>query len=153
LFLKHLFSTDHEAIGLLYAFTSLFFLLFGFVLVLVIRWQLAFPGEPVPFVGTLLGDANAPGGIVLPEFYNQLSAMHGTIISIMSVVILTSLVLSLWGGSIRFTTPMLFALAFLPMFGIGGLTGLPLGLATTDIPLHCYELPGLFQRRRRSGRA
>lgn len=36
----------------------------------------------------------------------------------------------------RFTTPMLFALAFLPMFGIGGLTGLPLGLATTDIPLH-----------------
>ena len=33
------------------------------------------------------------------------------------------------GASIRFTTPMLFALAFLPMFGIGGLTGLPLGLA------------------------
>jgi cytochrome c oxidase subunit I len=31
---------------------------------------------------------------------------------------------------------MLFALAFMPMFGIGGLTGLPLGLAATDIPLH-----------------
>src|SRR5712692_7599825 len=45
------------------------------------------------------------------------------IISIPSVVILTSLLLSLWGASIRFTTPMLFALAFLPMFGIGGLTG------------------------------
>jgi cytochrome c oxidase subunit 1 len=58
------------------------------------------------------------------------------IISIPSVVILSSLILSLHGGSIRFTTPMLFALAFLPMFGIGGLTGLPLGLATTDIPLH-----------------
>jgi heme/copper-type cytochrome/quinol oxidase subunit 1 len=27
------------------------------------------------------------------------------------------LVLSLWGGSIRFSTPMLFALAFLPMAG------------------------------------
>ena len=51
------------------------------------------------------------------------------IISIPSVVILTALLLSLWGASIRFTTPMLFALAFLPMFGIGGLTGLPLGLA------------------------
>jgi cytochrome c oxidase subunit 1 len=58
------------------------------------------------------------------------------IISVPSVVILTALLLSLWGGSIRFTTPMLFALAFLPMFGIGGLTGLPLGLAVTDIPLH-----------------
>jgi cytochrome c oxidase subunit 1 len=53
-----------------------------------------------------------------------------------SVVILSSLLLSLWGGSIRFTVPALFALAFLPMFGIGGLTGLPLGLAASDIPLH-----------------
>ena len=58
------------------------------------------------------------------------------IISIPSVIVVTSLLLSLYGGSIRFTTPMLFALAFLPMFGIGGLTGLPLGLAVTDIPLH-----------------
>ncbi len=58
------------------------------------------------------------------------------IISIPSVVVLSALILSLHGGSIRFNTPMLFALAFLPMFGIGGLTGLPLGLATTDIPLH-----------------
>jgi heme/copper-type cytochrome/quinol oxidase subunit 3 len=31
---------------------------------------------------------------------------------------------------------MLFALAFLPMFGIGGLTGLPLGLAASDVILH-----------------
>jgi cytochrome c oxidase subunit 1 len=58
------------------------------------------------------------------------------IISIPSVAILTSLIISLWGGSIRFNTPMLFALAFLPMFGIGGLTGLPLGLNVADIPLH-----------------
>src|SRR5438105_2312916 len=58
------------------------------------------------------------------------------IISIPSVVILTALIISLWGGSIRLNTPMPFALAFLPMFGIGGLTGLPLGLNITDIPLH-----------------
>ena len=58
------------------------------------------------------------------------------IISIPSVVILTALIISLWGGSIRFNTPMLFAVAFLPMFGIGGLTGLPLGLNVADIPLH-----------------
>jgi cytochrome c oxidase subunit 1 len=58
------------------------------------------------------------------------------IISIPSVIILTCLLISLWGGSIRFNTPMLFALAFLPMFGMGGLTGLPLGLAPSDIHLH-----------------
>jgi cytochrome c oxidase subunit 1 len=58
------------------------------------------------------------------------------IISIPSVIILTCLFISLWGGSIRFNTQMLFALAFLPMFGIGGLTGLPLGFNFSDLHLH-----------------
>src|SRR5256885_7757714 len=53
-----------------------------------------------------------------------------------SVIILNGFFLSLWGGSIRFNTPMLFALAFLPMFGIGGLTGLPLGFNYSDLHLH-----------------
>ena len=58
------------------------------------------------------------------------------IISIPSVIILTCMFLSLWGGSIRFNTPMLFVMAFLPMFGIGGLTGLPLGFNFSDMHLH-----------------
>jgi cytochrome c oxidase subunit 1 len=67
------------------------------------------------------------------------------IISVPSVVILTALIISLWGAAIRFNTPMLFALAFLPMFGIGGLTGLPLGLAASDIHLHdTYYVIGHF---------
>jgi cytochrome c oxidase subunit 1 len=52
------------------------------------------------------------------------------------VIILTCFIMSLYGGSIRFTTPMFFATAFLPMFAIGGLTGLPLGLTAADIYLH-----------------
>ena len=86
MFLKHFFSTDHKVIGLLYAFTALFFLLVGFFLIVILRWQLAYPGQPVPVVGPLLGDANAPGGIILPEFYNQLGAMHGTIMVFLGVV-------------------------------------------------------------------
>jgi cytochrome c oxidase subunit 1 len=67
------------------------------------------------------------------------------IISIPSVIILSCLFISLWGGSIRFNTPMLFALAFLPMFGIGGLTGLPLGFNFSDIHLHdTYYVIGHF---------
>jgi cytochrome c oxidase subunit 1 len=58
------------------------------------------------------------------------------IISIPSVIVLTCMFISLWGGSIRVNTPMLFVMAFLPMFGIGGLTGLPLGLSYSDIHLH-----------------
>src|SRR5207245_10777639 len=57
------------------------------------------------------------------------------IISIPSVVLLTCFIMSLYGGAIRFTTPMLFATAFLPMFAIGGLSGLPLGLTASDIYL------------------
>ncbi|MCA9410596.1 MAG: cbb3-type cytochrome c oxidase subunit I [Candidatus Omnitrophica bacterium] len=80
-------------------------------------------------------------GSVMNAFF-QTTTM---IISIPSVIILTALILSLWGGSIRFTVPMLFAVAFLPMFGIGGLTGLPLGISTSDIHLHdTYYVIGHF---------
>ena len=80
------FSTDHKVIGLQYAFTSLAFLLLGFCLILLIRWQLAFPMHPIPLVGGVLGEANAPGGVMLPEFYTQLGAMHGTIMVFLAVV-------------------------------------------------------------------
>jgi cytochrome c oxidase subunit 1 len=83
---RYVFSQDHKIIGLQYAFTALFFLLFGFGLMLLMRWQLAFPGKPIPLIGGLLGEANAPGGIMLPEFYNQLGAMHGTIMVFLAIV-------------------------------------------------------------------
>lgn len=57
-------------------------------------------------------------------------------ISVPSVILITALLISLWGGSIRFTPPMLFAAAFLPMFGIGGLTGIPLAFNAVDLYLH-----------------
>ena len=83
---KYIFSTDHKVIGLQYALTSLFFLLVGFVLVLIIRWQHANPGAALPVIGGLLGAANAPGGAISPEFYNQLGAMHGTIMVFLGIV-------------------------------------------------------------------
>jgi cytochrome c oxidase subunit 1 len=82
----YVFSQDHKTIGIQYTITSLLFLLFGFALMIVMRWQLAYPGQPIPFIGTLLGEANAPEGIMLPEFYNQLGAMHGTIMVFLGVV-------------------------------------------------------------------
>jgi hypothetical protein len=84
--LRRIFSTDHKVIGLQYGFTSLFFLLVGFVLVILMRWQHAYSGQPLPFLGGLLGEVNAPGGVISPEFYNQLGAMHGTIMVFLGVV-------------------------------------------------------------------
>jgi cytochrome c oxidase subunit 1 len=80
------FSTDHKVIGLLYAFTSLTFLLIGFLLILALRWHLASPTDALPLVGKLLGESRAVEGILLPEFYLQLGAMHGTIMVFLAVV-------------------------------------------------------------------
>ena len=82
----YVFSVDHKVIGIQYAVTAMFFLLFGFSLMMLMRWQLAFPSQAIPLIGGFLGEANAPGGIMLPEFYNQLGAMHGTIMVFMGVV-------------------------------------------------------------------
>ncbi len=80
-------------------------------------------------------------GTTLSTFF-QATTM---IISIPSVIVLTTYLLTLWGASIRYTVPMLFAMAFLPMFAIGGLTGLPLGLTASDIYLHdTYYVIGHF---------
>jgi cytochrome c oxidase subunit 1 len=43
---------------------------------------------------------------------------------------------TMWGGSISLDVPMLWAIAFLILFAIGGLTGLPLGTMSTDLHLH-----------------
>jgi cytochrome c oxidase subunit 1 len=83
---KYVFSVDHKVIGLQYTMTSLVFLMIGFTLMMIMRWQLAYPGQPIPLIGRWLGVANAPGGIMLPEFYNQLGAMHGTIMVFLGVV-------------------------------------------------------------------
>ena len=82
----YVFSIDHKVIGIQYAVTGLLFLLFGFGLMMVMRWQLAYPFQPIPIIGGLLGDERAPGGVMLPEFYNQLGAMHGTIMVFLGVV-------------------------------------------------------------------
>ncbi len=83
---RYVFSLDHKVIGLQYGVTASVFLLLGFTLIAILRWQLAYPGEAVPLIGGLLGDANAPDGVLQPEFYNTLGAMHGTIMVFLAVV-------------------------------------------------------------------
>src|SRR4051794_26608128 len=119
------FSLDHKVIGLQYAITSMVFLLLGFTLMLVIRWQLAYPGTPVPLVGALLGPSNAPGGVLVPEFYNQLGAMHGTIMIFLGVVPLSvggfgNYLIPLQIGAPDMAFPRLNMLSFW-VYALGGL--------------------------------
>ena len=83
-FQKYIFSVDHKVIGLQYGITSLLFLLFGFLLMMVMRYQLAYPEQVVPYVGNWLFSES--GGVMLPENYNTLGAMHGTIMIFLGVV-------------------------------------------------------------------
>lgn len=58
------------------------------------------------------------------------------IISIPFAGVFLSYMATLWGGSIRFGVPMLWALGFIALFLVGGLTGLFLGSNTFDIYAH-----------------
>lgn len=79
---KYIFSTDHKVIGLQYGITATFFLLFGFFLMILMRWQLAYPGVEIPFIGKAISES----GALTPELYNALGAMHGTIMIFLGVV-------------------------------------------------------------------
>ncbi|MBT7901776.1 MAG: cytochrome-c oxidase, partial [Candidatus Marinimicrobia bacterium] len=76
---KYIFSLDHKVIGKQFLWLGLFFVLFGGFQALLIRWQLAYPEQPVPW--WLLGDIlfSDTGGIIDPDKYNALFTMHGTI--------------------------------------------------------------------------
>src|SRR2546423_7929143 len=86
----YVFSTDHKIIGIQYGVTALFFLLFGFCLMLMMRWQIAHPGKALPLIGSLLtqifGDNMAPKGSISFDLYNSFGAMHGTIMVFMAIV-------------------------------------------------------------------
>ncbi len=86
---KYVFSTDHKVIGIQYGITSLLFLLFGFSLMMMMRWSIAYPGKPLPLVGHLLekvlGDV-AAGGVMTGNLYNSFGAMHGTIMVFLGIV-------------------------------------------------------------------
>ncbi|WP_199425993.1 cytochrome c oxidase subunit I [Thermaerobacillus caldiproteolyticus] len=43
---------------------------------------------------------------------------------------------TMWGGNIRFTTPMLYAVAFIPSFVMGGVTGVMNAAAAADYQYH-----------------
>jgi cytochrome c oxidase subunit I len=85
----YVFSTDHKVIGIQYGMTALCFLLFGFCLMMLMRWQIAHPGDPVPVIGPLLTSVMgeyAAKGIISPDLYNMFGAMHGTIMVFMAIV-------------------------------------------------------------------
>ena len=76
-------------------------------------------------------------------FITGMNPFLGTVFLIMTLIIAVpsavktfNYLATLWRGSIRFTTGMMFAIGLVSLFITGGLTGIFLGNATLDIQLH-----------------
>jgi cytochrome c oxidase subunit 1 len=111
LLLSLLRTTDHKVIGQMYLVTSFGFFFAGGLMALIMRAELARPGQQ----------------FLSPEQYNQLFTMHGTVMLLMfatpMVFAFANLVLPLQIGSPDVSFPRLNALSYW-LFLFGGLTAM-----------------------------
>ncbi|PLS16552.1 cytochrome c oxidase subunit I [Bacillus sp. M6-12] len=67
---------------------------------------------------------------------NAIFAVATMAIAVPTGIKIFNWLMTMWGGSIRFTTPMLYAVAFIPSFVAGGVTGIMNAAAPADYQFH-----------------
>src|SRR5699024_623991 len=67
---------------------------------------------------------------------NAIFALATMAIAVPTGIKIFNWIATIWGGSITFTTPMLYALAFIPSFVMGGVTGIMQSVAPADYQYH-----------------
>ena len=67
---------------------------------------------------------------------NAFFGISSSIIAVMTGVKIYNWIFTMYGGVIRFTTPMLWSVAFVVTFTIGGMTGVLLAVVPADFVLH-----------------
>jgi cytochrome c oxidase subunit 1 len=67
------------------------------------------------------------------EAYYMIATM---VIAVPTGIKIFSWIATMWGGSISFTTPMIFAIGFIFLFTLGGVTGIVLANNTIDVAMH-----------------
>lgn len=69
-------------------------------------------------------------------FVGSIFVLFTLLIAVPSAIKVFNWITTLWKGNIQFTPAMMFAIGFVSLFISGGLTGIYLGNAALDIPLH-----------------
>lgn len=67
---------------------------------------------------------------------NAIFALATMAIAVPTGIKIFNWIFTIWGGSIEFTTPMMYALAFIPSFVMGGVTGIMQAVAPADYQYH-----------------
>ncbi len=81
----------------------------------------------------------------MSPFSGEYFTVATLLITIPAAIIGVNMLASLWGGRLRLTAAMLWALGIIALFGAGGFGGIFLGNATADIQLHdTYFVVGHF---------
>nr|WP_177201310.1 cytochrome c oxidase subunit I [Bacillus sp. OV322] len=67
---------------------------------------------------------------------NAIFAVATMAIAVPTGIKIFNWIFTMWGGSVKFTTPMLYAVSFIPTFTMGGVTGIMLAAAPADYQYH-----------------
>jgi cytochrome c oxidase subunit 1 len=98
-------------------------------------WAMAISSLAIAFAGSLVW-AHHMYASGMSDFAILVFSFLTFIVAIPSAIKIFNWVSTLYKGSIELAPPMLYALAFILQFAIGGLGGLALGAAAADIHLH-----------------
>ncbi|MBJ6760861.1 cbb3-type cytochrome c oxidase subunit I [Myxococcaceae bacterium JPH2] len=118
---RALWTTDHKQVARQYLWGGFGFLLLGGLLALLIRWQWAWPGQPVPGLAWALPESR---GALTPPAYTVLFTLHGLVMIFFAVTpllfgALGHFVLPLAIGARGFAFPRLSAAGFWA-YAVGG---------------------------------
>ncbi len=72
----------------------------------------------------------------LGSIANAIFAVATMAIAVPTGIKIFNWLFTIWGGSVKFTSPMIWSVAFIPSFLMGGVTGVMLGMAATDYQYH-----------------
>ena len=72
----------------------------------------------------------------LGNIANAIFAVASFAIGVPTGIKIFNWLFTMWGGSIKFTTPMLYAAMFIPSFVMGGVTGIMVATAPADYQFH-----------------